>query len=182
MPKRLAILGVLVFALIAAVIVLSRLGQVSSAGAGVAGRPAIPAFKQTPASPATGATAAQATQAPPGAAATPSTPAATPSAKHSITVKFDYDFSRSAVCSAKTTTKCVQQFNVYDVSGGVAHRVKLFSIPVPPNARGQVKGITGTSPQLSFEPGTHFLAVTAQPVAGDESNPVVCMTSVQIQP
>ncbi len=107
---------------------------------------------------------------------------ATPSAKHSITVKFDYDFSRSPVCSAKITTKCVQQFNVYDISGGPAHRVKLFSIPVPSNASGQVKGITGTSPQLSFEPGTHFLAVTAQPTSGNESDPAVCTTTVQINP
>jgi hypothetical protein len=158
-PKRLAILGVLLFALIAAVTVLPRRGQVFSAGARVA------------------ATAPQATQAPPVA-----TPSATPSAKHSIRVKFDYDFSRSPVCSAKVTSKCVRQFNVYDVSGGPQHRVKLFSVPVPAGASGQMKGITATSPQLVFEPGTHFFAVTAQPTAGDESNPVACQTTARINP
>jgi hypothetical protein len=77
----------------------------------------------------------------------------------------------------------VQQFNVYDISNGpVLHRIKLFSIPLPPNPSGLVRGITGTSPQLSFEPGKHFLAVTAQPEAGNESNPVVCMTIVLIKP
>ena len=110
----------------------------------------------------------------------PQSPTAT--AKHSITVKFDYDFSRSPVCSASITAKCVQQFNVYDISGGPAHRIKLFSIPVPPNARGQVRGISGTTPQLSLEPGTHFLAVTAQFPTGKESSPDVCMTTVQINP
>jgi hypothetical protein len=176
-PKRLAILGVLFFALIAAVIVLPRRGQVFSADARVAAIPPVTAFKQAPARPATGATAPQATQTSPVA-----TPPATPSAKHSITVKFDYDFSRSPVCSAKVTSKCVQQFNVYDVSGGPQHRVKLFSVPVPAGASGQMKGITATSPQLVFEPGTHFFAVTAQPTAGDESNPVACQTTAQINP
>ena len=174
MPKRLAILGVFLFALIAVLVVLPKLVRGFSAGAGVAAIPPVTAFKLTPPPPPTGAAA---TQAPPVA-----TPPATPSAKHSITVKFDYDFSRSPVCSAKITTKCVQQFNVYDVSGGSQHRVKLFSVPVPAGASGQMKGITATSPQLVFEPGTHFFAVTAQPTTGDESNPVACETTAQINP
>ena len=133
-------------------------------------------------------------QAPPPGAVPPLGPAApappsatkaatpTPPAMHKITMKFDYDFGRSPACSASITANCVQQFNVYDISGGPLHRIKLFSIPVPPKASGQMKGITGTSPQLSWDPGTHFLAVTAQPPTGNESNPVVCMTIVQIKP
>ena len=130
--------------------------------------------------PPTAAPQTPATPASPSAAKAAATP--TPPAKHTITVKFDYDFSRSPACSANITTKCVQQFNVYDISGGPVHRIKLFPIPVPPNAIGQMRGITGTSPQLSFEPGTHFLAVTAQPPTGNESNPVVCMTIVKMKP
>jgi hypothetical protein len=121
-------------------------------------------------------------QSPTAPGATKAVATATPLAKHAITVKFDYDFGRSPVCSAKITTKCVQQFNVYDISGGTVHRIKLFSVPVPTNASGQVKGITGTSPQLSWEPGTHFLAVSAQATAGNESDPAVCTTTVQINP
>jgi hypothetical protein len=135
--------------------------------------------------PAPGAAKTAAPQTP----ATPPAPSAakpaatlTPPAKHTVTVKFDYDFSRSPACTANLTAKCVQQFNVYDISGGAAHRIKLFSIPLPPNPSGQIRGITGTSPQLSWEPGTHFLAVTAQWPTGDESNPAVCTTTVQINP
>jgi hypothetical protein len=166
-PKRLAILGVFLFALIAVVIVLPKLGQAPSAGAGVAGPPAIPAFKHTP-------------PAPPTSAKVPA--AAPPSSKHTITVKFDYDFRRSPVCSANITTKCVQQFNVYDISGGSQNRVKLFSVPVPAGASGRMKGITATSPQLVFEPGLHFLGVSARSVNGDESEPLMTQAPVLINP
>jgi len=119
----------------------------------------------------------------PSAPKTAATPTPAPPANHSITVNFDYDFGKTPACSPSITAKCVQQFNVYDISGGpVLNRIKLFSVPVPANASGKVRGITGTSPQLSFETGTHFLAVTAQPPTGNESNPVVCMTIVNIKP
>src|ERR1700691_6196512 len=62
---------------------------------------------------------------------------------HSIGVTFDYDFKNTPACWPKGTSKtCIQQFNVYDVSGG---RYKLFSIPAPEGATGVVKSITGKS-------------------------------------
>lgn len=91
------------------------------------------------------------------------------SGKHTVTVSFDYDFSRTPACSRTTTKACIQRFNVYDISAGEKHRVKLFSIPVTPGETKSVKGITGKSPPLLFEPGKHHLAVTAQGDNGRES-------------
>jgi hypothetical protein len=105
-----------------------------------------------------------------------------PSAQHSLTVKFDYNFNFTPACSATVTEGCVQQFNVYDISGGTKNRIMLFSVPVPPGARGIVKGITQTSQRFVFEPGEHFLGVTAQTPNGKESDPAACQTSVQINP
>src|ERR1700722_7015263 len=103
-----------------------------------------------------------------------------PPEPHTISVSFDYDFKQSLPCSAKKAPpKCVKQFNVYDVSGG---RFKLFSIPVPDNATGVLKGISGKSPQRKFEPGTHFIAVTAENMTGEESDANVARTSVVIKP
>jgi hypothetical protein len=106
----------------------------------------------------------------------------TPSASHTITVKFNYDFKLTPACSAKVKANCVQVFNVYDISGGPAHRIKLFSVAVPVGATGAVTGITGTSPQLVFETGKHFFGVTAQTPSGSESDPGACQTFVQINP
>jgi hypothetical protein len=166
-PKRLAIFGVSLSALLAVVvIVLPRIRRAPSAAAGIADPNAITAYNQALPVP------------PPG-----TKPVATsPSANHSITVKFDYDFGRTPACSAKITKKCVKQFNVYDISGGSQNRVKLFSIPLPDGASGQIKGITGTSPQLSLELGTHFLAVASQWPDGTESETIACYTTVQIKP
>jgi hypothetical protein len=98
---------------------------------------------------------------------------------HSITVKFDYDFTKTPACSAKTTSKtCVKEFEVYDVSGG---RYKLFSIPVPEGAKGFVKGITGQSPARTFEPGTHFLSVTALNAMGIESDTNAAKITVEVK-
>ena len=85
-------------------------------------------------------------------------------AKHTITVHFDYDFNRTPVCPQPGSKPCVQQFVVYDVSSGFAlqKRFRLFTIPVPPNPKGIVKGITGTSQPLSFQSGRHVIAVAAQ--------------------
>lgn len=91
------------------------------------------------------------------------------SGKHTVTVAFDYDFSRTPACSRTVTKACIQQFNVYDISTGEKHRVKLFSIPVTPGETKSVRGITGKSPPLVFEPGKHQLAVTAQGANGRES-------------
>ncbi len=98
---------------------------------------------------------------------------------HSITVKFDYDFTKTPACSARTTSKtCVKEFEVYDVSGG---RYKLFSIPVPEGAKGLVKGITGQSPARTFEPGTHFLSVTALNTMGIESDTNAAKITVEVK-
>ncbi|MGH9682201.1 MAG: hypothetical protein ACRD4S_01105 [Candidatus Acidiferrales bacterium] len=88
--------------------------------------------------------------------------------KHSVTVKFNYDFGKNPACTAAVTKKCVKQFIVYDVS--IGRRTKLFTIPAPPNARGMVKGITGKSEPLPFAPGNHIFAVTAEMADGAESD------------
>jgi hypothetical protein len=103
-----------------------------------------------------------------------------PPEPHIVSVSFDYDFQKSPPCTVKNAPKkCVKQFNVYDVSGG---RFKLFSIPVPDDAKGVVKDISGKSPQRKFEPGTHFIAVTAENMTGEESDVNVAKTSLEIKP
>lgn len=99
---------------------------------------------------------------------------------HSVTVKFDYDFTKTPACSAKVTKACVQEFVAYDISAGVKHRTKLFVIPVPPGAKGLVQGITGTSPKLDFESGKHLLSVSAQEPDGTESKHRACTTWIEI--
>jgi hypothetical protein len=100
-----------------------------------------------------------------------------PGDRHIVTVLFDYDFQKNPSCAERPSVKaCVKQFDVYDVSGG---RVRLFSIPVPKNAIGFVRGITGQSPSRIFLPGTHFIAVTAENSAGAESN--VITTRVEVK-
>lgn len=98
--------------------------------------------------------------------------AQTQSAKHTIRVTFDYDFTAIHACSAKVTKKCVAQFVVYDISAGKPY--KLFSIPALPGASGPVKSITGVSQSLLFESGKHLFAVTAQLADGEESDPRAC--------
>jgi hypothetical protein len=58
------------------------------------------------------------------------------SVMRTVTVTFDYDFSRFPACSTKITQKCVQQFNVYEVSAKPP--IFLFTVPVPPNAKGKM--------------------------------------------
>jgi len=89
--------------------------------------------------------------------------------KHTITVTFDYDFTALHACSPKVTKKCIAKFIVYDISGKKPY--KLFTIPVPADASGPVKGISGVSQPLLFESGKHLLAVTAQKDSGEESSP-----------
>jgi hypothetical protein len=98
---------------------------------------------------------------------------------HRVSVQFDYDFTKNPPCGEKPGMKnCVKQFDVYDVSG---ERFKLFSIPVPKEAKGMVKGISGQSPARVFLPGTHFLAVTAENAEGVESDSNVAKIRVEIK-
>jgi hypothetical protein len=88
--------------------------------------------------------------------------------KHTISVKFDYNFTATPPCSQKVTKKCIAKFVVYDISGGKPY--KLFEISVPADASGAVKGISGESQPLLFESGKHLVAVTAQKDSGEESS------------
>jgi hypothetical protein len=99
-----------------------------------------------------------------------------------VTVKFDYDFSMFPACSAKVTQKCVQQFNVYEVSAKPP--IFLFSIPLPRKTKGMVKGITGSAPQKrSLFTGPHRFGVTAKgPGLNYESDPFQSMTFAQVLP
>jgi hypothetical protein len=100
----------------------------------------------------------------------------------SVTVKFDYDFTKFPPCSEKITKKCVKQFNVYEVSGDKP--IFLFSIPVPPNAKGKMTGINGSAPQKHpFFTGPHRFGVSAKgPDPNYESNPYDCVTFAQVLP
>jgi hypothetical protein len=103
-------------------------------------------------------------------------------AKHTITVHFNYDFDRTPACPQDKGKPCVEQFIIYDISGGPTpdKRFMLFTVPVPPGAKGAMKGITGTSPQLSFESGQHLIGVTAQMPDKKESSPSACQVWVTV--
>jgi hypothetical protein len=107
------------------------------------------------------------------------------SAMHSITVKFDYDFTRNPVCTPKMKKKeadaCVATFVVYDISDP-AKFYKLFAIHAPPDSKGMVKGIMATSPRMLFGVGKHRIGVAAVSGKGRESPPVDCNVIVDIQP
>jgi|GEM_PF-1427940 len=104
------------------------------------------------------------------------------SVMRTVTVKFDYDFTKFPPCSAKITKKCVKQFNVYEVSGNKP--IFLFSIPVPPNAKGKVVGISGSAPQRrAFFTGPHRFGVSAKGRDPNyESSPYGCVTFAQVLP
>ena len=106
-------------------------------------------------------------------------PPGTGSALHSITVQFDYDFTKTPVCTAKVTKACVQKFNVYDISGEKPYL--LFSIPAPPNEQGMVKGIAATSPRMWFAVGSHRIGVSAQTPDGEKSPPRDCKVIIEIK-
>jgi hypothetical protein len=101
------------------------------------------------------------------------------SAMHSITVQFDYDFTKTPACSTKVTTACVKTFDVYDISGDKPYL--LFSIPVPPNAQGAMKGITATSTRMWFAIGKHRIGVSAQMPNGEKSPPRDCKVIIEIK-
>jgi len=99
---------------------------------------------------------------------------------HTISFTFDYDFRVTPACSPKVTQECVQQFNFYDISMGIANREKLGSIPVPAGATGLVKGISAKTESFLFGRGRHRLAVSAQMSNGEESDLSKCTTIVKI--
>jgi hypothetical protein len=107
-------------------------------------------------------------------------PAPAGSAMHSITVQFDYDFTKTPVCAAKVTPACVKTFDVYDISGEKPYL--LFSIPAPANAQGLMKGITATSPRMLFAIGKHRIGVSAQMANGEKSPPRDCKIVIEIKP
>jgi hypothetical protein len=116
-----------------------------------------------------------------GAGQNSQTPEPAGSATHSISVKFDYDFTHNPVCTEKTKKyACVGTFNVYDISNPKPY--KLFSIPAPPGSKGLVKGLTATSPRMLFGVGKHRIGVAAVSGNGNESRPVDCNVIVDIQP
>jgi hypothetical protein len=97
------------------------------------------------------------------------------STPHSVTVKFDYDFSSTPACAPGQKTGCVQQFVVYDITAGsnVPNRVTLGTVNVPAGAKGLVKGISGkVSPPPAS--GKRLLSVVAQMPDGTASNPTKC--------
>ena len=90
--------------------------------------------------------------------------------QHTVMVTLNYDFSVDNACSATVTTGCVQQFNIYDITGG-GTPLKLFSVPAPSGANSAVTGITGTSGAVTLKSGVHTFAATAQMADGTESSP-----------
>lgn len=107
-------------------------------------------------------------------------PPSIPSSKHTITLQFDYDLTAIPACGPGVKTTCVEQFNVYDISGGMRASVKLASIPAPAGAKGPLHGIRITTRPLEFAQGKHLLAITAETSDGLESNPSGCSTWVTI--
>lgn len=118
------------------------------------------------------------------APAPPQNPAPAPAVvKHTITVRFDYDFDRTPACPQAANKRCVQQFVVYDISNGPLpkRRFQLFTIPVPPNAKGAMREIKGQSPALPFQSGEHMIGVSAQMSDNKtESFPSKCAVWVRI--
>lgn len=98
--------------------------------------------------------------------------------QHTITVKFVYDFRPHDGCPAKAP--CVKQFNVYNVTEH-RQRALLFIIDVPHSARGKVFYISGQSKPLTFAPGEHMIAVTAQWDTGAESDLLACTTMIDVK-
>jgi len=103
------------------------------------------------------------------------------SGMHSISVAFNYDFTKTPACSAKVTQDCVAKFQVFDISIP-GRQFLLFSIAVPPGAAGKSNPIKATGPRMKFEVGRHRLGVSAVTPQGGESDPAVCSTIVTVGP
>ena len=101
--------------------------------------------------------------------------------RHAITFTFDYDFRITPACSAEIKKDCVQKFNFYDISLGIARKVPLGSRPVPTDAMGLKKDITFTTEQRLFKTGTHMVAVAAQLDNGLESDLQKCSVTLKMQ-
>ncbi len=100
---------------------------------------------------------------------------------HFVTLRFDYDFTKTPACSATVKTACVKEFVAYDISAGVKHRRKLFVIPLPPKPVGVVHRIKGRSPtKLDFESGKHLISVSAREPGDKESKHRACTTWIDI--
>ena len=99
-------------------------------------------------------------------------------ASHYITVTFDYDFSKTPPCAAKNPANpCVLEFAIFETTAGERkeQRIPLFNVPVPPNSKGVVKGITQQSPkQYDFVLGWHRLGVAALVLNGRKSSLKFC--------
>jgi hypothetical protein len=148
-------------------------GAVASAGVTRGEAPAGGVWQQQ-------ATAGQSSAAPQSSGTQPGpNPPASGSATHSITVHFDYDFTKTPACSTKVTKACVKAFDVYDISGDKPYL--LFSVPVPQNAQGAMKGITATSPRMLFAVGKHRIGVAAQMPNGEKSPPRDCKVIIEIK-
>ncbi len=108
-----------------------------------------------------------------------SAPAAAQTAKHSLTVTFDYDFGKNAACTDAVKQKCVAKFRVYDISSPFK-KYLLYAIAVPAGATGMTKNISGTSPEMTFVVGQHRIGVAAVTADNVESNPLLCQTVIAI--
>ncbi len=165
--------AILAFALLLAVRVTSVGAAVASAGVTLGAAPGGGVWQQQ-------ATTGQSNAAPQSSGTQPGpNPAPSGSAMHSITVQFDYDFTKTPACSTKVTTACVKAFDVYDISGDKPYL--LFSIPVPQNAQGVRKGIAATSPRMLFAIGKHRIGVSAQMPNGEKSPPRDCKVIIEIK-
>ena len=147
-------------------------GAIARAGGTVRAVPREGSWQQATASQSSGAAQSSDTQ-------KGTDPPESGSAMHSITVQFDYDFTKTPACTAKVTKACVQKFDVYDISGDKPYL--LFSIPAPPNAQGVMKGITATSPRMWFAIGRHRIGVSAQMPDGEKSPPRDCKVIIEIK-
>jgi len=109
------------------------------------------------------------TQSAPPAEGTPTNPASPPAESatqgpvpHAISVTFDYDFDRTPACTGNIKRRCVQQFVVYDISGGPNHPYRIGVVALPDHPFGQRRAIPGKTDPHIFESGRHLIAVTAQ--------------------
>lgn len=107
--------------------------------------------------------------------------AAAAASQHTVMVTLNYDFSVDNACSTTVTTGCIQQFNIYDITGGGTPQ-KLFSLPAPSGASSAVTGITGTSGVLTLKSGIHTFAATAQMADGTESSPNASTATAGVAP
>src|SRR5271163_2685554 len=147
-------------------------GAIARAGGTVGAVPREGSWQQATASQSSGAAQSSDTQ-------KGTDPPESGSAMHSITVQFDYDFTKTPACTSKVTKACVQKFNVYDISGEKPYL--LFSVPAPQNAQGMMKGITATSPRMWFAVGKHRIGVSAQMPDGEKSPPRECKVIIEIK-